>query len=36
MLEKINSAKEKLIKDYIKKIDNAIDKYNSEIEIDDD
>lgn len=36
MSEKINSIKEKLISDYIKKIDVAIENYNSAIEPDDE
>ena len=35
MSNKINSVKEKLINDYIKKIDMAIDNYNSAIEPDE-
>lgn len=36
MSDKINSVKEKLINDYIKKIDAAIENYNSAIEPDDE
>lgn len=36
MSNKINSVKEKLINDYIKKIDMAIDNYNSAIESDEE
>lgn len=36
MSNKINSVKEKLINDYIKKIDMAIDNYNSAIEPDEE
>ena len=36
MSNKINSVKEKLINDYIKKIDMAIDHYNSAIESDEE
>jgi hypothetical protein len=31
MSDKINSAKEKLINDYIKKLDIAVENYNSAI-----
>ena len=34
MSDKINSVKEKLINDYIKKIDTAVENYNSAIETD--
>ncbi len=36
MSNKINSVKEKLINDYIKKIDMAIDNYNLSIEPNDE
>ena len=36
MSNKINPAKEKLIVNYIKKIDTAIDNYNSAIETDNE
>ena len=36
MSNKINSVKEKMINDYIKKIDMAIDNYNSAIEPDEE
>lgn len=36
MSNKINSVKEKLINDYIKKIDMAIDNYNLSIEPDEE
>ena len=36
MSNKINSVKEKLISDYIKKIDIAIENYNLSIEPDDE